>query len=308
MTLQQLRYLIAIAENGSISAAANKIYASQSNLSIAVRDLEREFGITVFTRSNRGVTLTNEGTELLAYARQVVEQADMLEARFTKRAGTGARLAVSAQHYAFSVRAFINVAERCSAQEYEFIMRETATHEIISDVRDFRSDVGVLYVNDDNARVLRKSFDDGNLQFTPLFEAPVHVFVGERHPLAGKDLIEPEELSSYPRYSFEQGTTNSFYFSEEPLNQVPHDKNIHISDRATLTSLLTDFDGWTLSTGMLTPEMQEGIVSIPLHTDVTMTVGYLVRRDRLPSELMETYIAELRRVIEENQDAAARLL
>lgn len=308
MTLQQLRYLIAIAESGSISAAANSIYASQSNLSIAIRDLEKEFGITIFTRSNRGVTLTNEGTELLAYARQVVEQADMLENRFTKKATSSARLAVSAQHYAFSVRAFINVAERCAAEEYEFIMRETATHEIISDVRDFRSDVGVLYVNDDNARVLRKAFDDGNLEFTPLFEAPVHVFVGEEHPLASKKRIDLEELSEYPRYSFEQGTTNSFYFSEEPLNQIPHDKNIHISDRATLTSLLTDFDGWTLSTGMLTPEMQSGIVSIPLHTDVTMTVGYLVRSDRKPSELMETYIAELRKVIEENHSEAARLL
>lgn len=308
MTLQQLRYLIAIAENGSISAAANAIYASQSNLSIAVRDLEREFGMTVFTRSNRGVTLTNEGTELLAYARQVVEQADMLENRFTGRPHAGARLAVSAQHYAFSVRAFINVTESCSAEEYEFIMRETATHEIIEDVRSFRSDVGVLYVNDDNARVLRKAFDDARLTFTPLYEAPVHVFVGEKHPLADRAIIKLEELEPYPRYSFEQGTMNSFYFSEEPLNQVPHDKNIHMSDRATLSSLLTDFDGYTLSTGMLTPEMQAGIVSIPLDTDVTMTVGYLVHESRKPSELMETYIGELRRVIRENCTEGMTLL
>ena len=303
MTLQQLRYLIAIAENGSISAAANAIYASQSNLSIAIKELEREFGIVIFTRSNRGVTLTNEGSELLSYARQVVEQADMLESRFSRDAAPRDRLAVSAQHYAFSVRAFINVAERCESEEYEFIMRETATHEIVEDVKSFRSDIGVLYVTKDNSRVLSKAFSDASLRFNPLFEAPVHVFVGEGHPLAKREMIELSDLEDYPRYSFEQGTVNSFYFSEEPLNQVPHGKNIRYSDRATLTNLLTDFDGYTLSTGVLTPEMQSGIVSIPLDTDVKMTVGYLVHENRVESELMATYIAELKRVIKENPNA-----
>ena len=303
MTLQQLRYLIAIAESGSISSAANNIYASQSNLSIAIKELEREFGITIFTRSNRGVTLTNEGSELLAYARQVVEQADMLEGRFSRNAAPRARLAVSAQHYAFSVRAFINVAERCGSEEYEFIMRETATHEIIEDVKNFRSDVGVLYITKDNSRVLNKAFSDANLTFNPLFEAPVHVFVGEGHPLAARTTISLEELAPYPRYSFEQGTTNSFYFSEEPFGQVPHSKNIRVSDRATYTTLLTDFNGYALSTGVLTPEMQGGIVSIPLATDLKMTVGYLVHENRVASELMQTYIDELKAVVKANPSA-----
>ena len=303
MTLQQLRYLIAIAEYGSISSAANNIYASQSNLSIAIKELEREFAITIFTRSNRGVTLTNEGSELLSYARQVVEQADMLEGRFSRDAAPRERLAISAQHYAFSVRAFINVAESCESEEYEFIMRETATHEIIEDVKNFRSDVGVLYVTKDNARVLNKAFSDANLTFTPLFEASVHVFVGEGHPLASRSLIRLDELDAYPRYSFEQGTTNSFYFSEEPFGQVPHAKNIRVSDRATYSTLLTDFDGYALSTGVLTPEMQSGIVSIPLDSDLKMTVGYLVHDKRVHSELMEAYIDELTRVVQENPSA-----
>ena len=307
MTLQQLRYLIAIAENGSISAAANNIYASQSNLSIAIKDLEKEFGVTIFTRSNRGVTLTNEGTELLAYARQVIEQADMLESRFARNETHSVRLAVSAQHYAFGVSAFINTAEHCTEDEYDFIFREAPTHEIIEDVRDFRSDVGILYIDKDNRRVLQKAFDDANLVFTPLFEAPVNVFVGEDHPLAGRDRIRIEDLDDYPRLSFEQGTTNSFYFSEEPLNHLPHKRNIRYSDRATLTSLLTNFNGYTLSTGVLTPEMQSGIVSIPLESDVTMTVGYLLHKDRRPSALMDAYLDELRGVIKNNADVVAYL-
>ena len=177
MTLQQLRYLIAIAEYGSINAAAQNLYASQSNLSTAIKELEQELGITVFTRSNRGVTLTNDGTELLGYARQVIEQADMLEMRYADKGSTHLRLAVSTQHYAFSVQAFVNVVEGCKGEEYEFILRESTTAEIIDDVRTFRSEVGILYTDDFNRRVLQKAFDDADVAYAPLFDARVHVFV-----------------------------------------------------------------------------------------------------------------------------------
>lgn len=301
MTLQQLRYLVAIAEYGSINAAATNLFASQSNLSTAVRDLEREFGITIFTRSNRGVTPTNEGTELLGYARQVLEQADMLENRYAKGANSQLRLAVSTQHYSFSVEAFIKTADDCSAYaEYDFILREAATGEIISDVASFRSEIGIVYTDDFNRRVLAKAFNDANLEFHPLFAADAHVFVGENHPLADREIIEPEELEEWPRYSFEQGTENSFYFSEEPLAYLPHKRVIRMSDRGTLTNLLTSFDGYTLSTGVLSPEMLRGIVSIPLDTDSEMRVGYLIHKERKPSELLLAYIENLKGIIRAN--------
>ena len=164
-TLQQLRYLIAVAEYGSINAAARELFATQSNLSTAIKDLEQELGVTIFTRSNRGVALTNDGTELLGYARQVIEQADMLEARYEDGGTPQARLAISAQHYAFSVEAFVNVVERCRDSKFEFIMRETTTSQIIDDVRAFRSDIGILYLDDFNARVLQKAFADARASF-----------------------------------------------------------------------------------------------------------------------------------------------
>lgn len=300
MTLQQLRYLIAIAEYGSINAAAQNLYASQSNLSTAIKELEQELGITIFTRSNRGVTLTNDGTELLGYARQVVEQADMLEDRYANKGSSHLRLAVSTQHYAFSVQAFVNVVEACEGDDYEFIMRESTTAEIIDDVRAFRSEVGVLYTDSFNRRVLEKAFDDANVVFTPLFEADVHVFVGEHHPLAGRALLEPEDLEPYPRYAFEQGTTNSFYYAEEPLSYLPHSRNIRISDRGTLTNLLTSHNGYTLSTGVLSAEMQSGIVSIPLDVDERMRVGYIMHAERRPSDLLLRYIDELRAIVKAN--------
>ena len=306
MTLQQLRYLIAIAEYGSINAAAQNLYASQSNLSTAIKELERELGIGIFTLINRGVTLTNDGTELLGYARQVIEQADMLESRYADKNVAHLRLAVSTQHYAFSVQAFVNVVEACENDDYEFILRESTTASIIDDVRSFRSEVGILYTDDFNRRVLYKAFADANVAYNPLFDARAHVFVGEQHPLAQAKLLRPEDLERYPRYSFEQGTANSFYYSEEPLSYLPHKGNIRISDRGTLTNLLTSHNGYTLSTGVLSAEMQSGIASIPLDVDETMQVGYIMHNERRPSPLLLRYIDELHAIIKQNPTVAAR--
>lgn len=305
MTLQQLRYLIAIAEFGSINAAATRLYASQSNLSTAVKELERELGVTIFSRSNRGVTLTNDGTELLAYARQVIEQADLLEARYARDHEAHLRLAVSTQHYAFSVQAFVNVAETCEGDDYEFILRESTTAEIIEDVHTFRSEIGILYMDSFNTRVISRVLEDDNLSFTPLFDAHVHVFVNENHPLAREAKVTPEELAPYPRYSFEQGTSNSFYYAEEPLSYLPHTKNIRYSDRGTLTNLLMSHNGYTLSTGVLSPEMHSGIASVPLDVDEVMHIGYLMHKERKASPLLLRYIEELNRVISENPNVEA---
>ena len=306
MTLQQLRYLIAISEHGSINAAAQTLYVSQSNLSTAIKELERELGITIFTRSNRGVTLTNDGTELLGYARQVIEQADMLETRYARGRSEHMHLSVSTQHYYFSLQAFINVAEECSSERYSFVLRECATGQIIEDVRTFRSEVGILYLDDFNSRVLKKAFREADVAFCPLFDAHVHVFVGEHHPLANRSILTLEDLEPYPRYSFEQGTTNSFYYSEEPFGHLRHDRNISFSDRGTLTNLLTSFNGYTISTGVLSSEMHSGIVSIPLDEDATMQVGYIMHNERRPSALLKRYIEELHKVIAENPSVTAR--
>lgn len=305
MTLQQLRYLIAIAEYGSINAAAHNLYASQSNLSTAIKELESELGITIFTRSNRGVTLTNDGTELLGYARQVIEQANMLEERYAPGDAGHARLAISSQHYYFSVQAFMNTADQYPGDEYDFILRECATGEIIDDVRTFRSEAGILYIDDFNQRVLMKAFADANVSYYPLFSAQVHVFVGENHPLAKKELLSTDDLEPYPRYAFEQGTTNSFYYAEEPLSYLPHKRNIRISDRGTLTNLLTHHSGYTLSTGVLSEEMHTGIVSIPLDTDARLQVGYIIHSERKPSALLESYLDNLRGVVKDNPTVEA---
>lgn len=308
MTLQQLRYLIAIANHGSISAAAHTLFVSQSSLSVAVRDIERETGVTIFERSNRGITLTRDGMELLGYARQVVEQADLMEERYSGRSERAdRRLAITSQHYAFVVEAFLEMVEQYEGDGYNFSLRETRTSEVIEDVRDFRSDLGVLYLSTFNESVIGHALEDANLSFTQLFCAQPHVFVSEHHPLASRAEVTVEELADYPRYAFEQGTNNSFFYAEEPLAELPHDKCISVSDRGTLSNLLAHHNGYTVSTGVLSSEMYTGIASVPLATKEIMRVGYIVHNERQLSELAEHYLEKLSLFVEGYQIGLAGL-
>lgn len=302
ISLQQLRYIIEVAECGSINAASQQLYVSQPTLSATIKDTEQELGISIFNRTNRGITLTSEGIEFIGYARQILEQFDLFEARYsnTHNSSSG-RLAISSQHYAFCVEAFVDLAEEYNEKEYDFSLRETRTADIIDDVKDYRSELGIIYLSDFNSKVLTKAFSDAGLTFVPLFQAHPHIFVGKQHPLAQRKSVTPDDLQDYPRYSFEQGTNNSFFFSEEPLSHLPHRQNITYSDRGTLTNLLTNHNGYTITTGVRSGEMgQSNIVAIPLEVDETMTVGYVCHESRPLSTLAKRYLEKLRARIEAN--------
>lgn len=302
ISLQQLRYIIEVAECGSINAASQQLYVSQPTLSATIKDTEQELGISIFNRTNRGITLTSEGTEFIGYARQILEQFDLFEARYsnTHNSSSG-RLAISSQHYAFCVEAFVDLAEEYNEKEYDFSLRETRTADIIDDVKDYRSELGIIYLSDFNSKVLTKAFSDAGLTFVPLFQAHPHIFVGKQHPLAQRKSVTPDDLQDYPRYSFEQGANNSFFFSEEPLSHLPHRQNITYSDRGTLTNLLTNHNGYTITTGVRSGEMgQCNIVAIPLEVDETMTVGYVCHDSRPLSTLAKRYLEKLRARIEAN--------
>ena len=298
MTLQQLRYVIEIVNCGSMNAAAEKLYVTQPSLSNAVKELEKELGIEIFLRSNRGISLSAEGAEFLGYARQVVEQAELLEQRYTDKKPSRRLFSVSTQHYAFSVNAFVNLIRDYNQNEYEFTLRETQTHDIIEDVKNLRSEIGVLYLNDFNEKVLIRILRESNLGFHPLFEAKPHVFVSNAHPLSGNASVRLEELTPYPCLSFEQGVYNSFYYSEEILSTVYHPKSILVSDRATLFNLLIGLNGYTISTGILSEDLNgRNIISIPLVSDEVIRVGYIAQKGMGLSAMAEAYIANLRHYI-----------
>ena len=295
MTLQQLRYFIQTAECGSISRAAEKLYISQPSLSKSISELEREMGISFFDRTNRGVQLSEDGFRFLSYARQVVQQADLLEEEYKSSPPARRIFAVSAQHYSFVVRAFVDLVREYGKDRYEFTLRETKTADIIEDVRTRRSELGILYLSSFNRKVLLHMFSDAEIEFHPLFTAGAHVFISRSHPLAQKESLTPDDLKNYPRLTFEQGLNNSFYFSEEPLSTAESPKNIVVSDRATLFNLLIGLDGYTICSGILNSDLNgNNIVSVPLRCEEEMEIGYLCPKGQPLSSVSKRYLEFLK--------------
>ena len=223
--LQQLRYIVEVASCGSVTEAARRLFVSQPSVTAAVRDLEREMGITVFDRTSKGMVTTTEGQTFLGYARQVLEQADLLEERYKRDTEPVPRVAVSCQHYSFAVNAFVDVIRAFDAARYEFTLREEQTHEIIEDVAHMKSELGVIYLSDTNRDVIGRMLRAEELEFKPLFSCAAHVFLSSTHPLSGRASVTLEDLADYPYLSYEQGDFNSFYFSEtvhaRPLQKHP---------------------------------------------------------------------------------------
>ena len=296
MTLTQLKYIVETAKAGSISRAAEKLYISQPSLTAAIRELEHEFGITIFQRTNKGIILTSEGEEFLGYARQVITQTSLMEERYSGAAPVRHQFCVSTQHYSFAVEAFVELLKTYGGKTYDFRLRETQTYEIIEDVARLRSEIGVLYLNQFNEAVIRKELQNHELVFTPLFTAKPHVFVSTANPLAAKDAVSLEDLAPYPRLSYEQGAHNAFYFSEEILSTRESKKDIVVRDRATLFNLLIGLNGYTICSGVISQALNgANIVSVPLLVDDSMEIGYITHSRILPSPLAKQYIEVLRR-------------
>lgn len=294
MTLTQLRYVIAIANNKSINEAAKSLFITQPSLSAAVKELEAELGIELFRRNNRGVVPTTQGEEFLAYARQVVEQYQLIEDKYIDKKQERKKFAVSLQHYTFAVEAFMEMVKQFSMDEYEFAIHETKTYEVIEDVKNFRSEIGILYLNDGNRDVLTKLFRDFDLEFHELLKCGIYVYMSNDHPLANKKKIRLEDLDEYPCLSFEQGQNNSFYFAEEVMSTYAYKRVIKADDRATLLNLMTGLNGYTLCCGIISDELNGSqFCAVKLDSKEVMTIGYLKRKGTNLSLLGQKYLEEL---------------
>lgn len=279
-----------------MNVAARELYISQPSLSQAVKELEKEIGVEVFCRSNRGVSITQEGSEFLGYARQVVEQYDLIESRYIDRTNVKKKFGVSMQHYTFAVNAFVEMVKQFGMDEYEFAIRETKTYEVIEDVKNFRSEIGIIYLNDFNRNVLTKLFSESGIEFAPLLECGIYVYLWKGHPLAGKEEIAIEELEEYPCLAFEQGNYNSFYFAEEVLSTYEYKRMIRANDRATLLNLMVGLNGYTLCSGIICESLNgDEFFAVRLKSEEKMTIGYLRRKGTTLSQLGEKYVEEIKK-------------
>lgn len=295
MTLQQLKYVIEVAKAKSISEAAKKLFISQPSLTNAIKELEKEMNITIFLRTNKGILISKEGEIFLGYARQVLEQAYLLEEKYLKQDKRKQQFCVSTQHYSFAVNAFVDIIKEYGHDEYDFSLRETQTYEIIEDVTRMKSEIGVLYINDFNKLVIQKILKGHNLIFHSLIVVKPHIFISSKNPLAKKKKVTMEELRSYPYLSFEQGEHNSFYYSEEIFSSVVRYKNIRVRDRATLFNLLIGLNGYTVCSGIIDENLNgKDIVAVALDKEGEMNIGYITRKDSLTSDLANAYIEALK--------------
>ncbi|WPU11084.1 LysR family transcriptional regulator [Pseudarthrobacter oxydans] len=299
LTLQQLRYFIEVAAEGSISAAADLLYVAQPTMSAAMKDLESRVGRALLVRSARGVTLTADGAEFLGYARQVVEQFALLEQRYLGRPPMRRLLGVSTQHYSFAVDAFVRMVKATEVAEYEFSLRESRTWDIIEDVRTLRSEIGILYRNDFNRKIIDKLLRESGLAFTPLFLADPHIFISRNNPLASKERATLEDLAGLPRLTFDQGANNSFYFAEEILSTLSSKQEIRVSDRATIFNLMIGLHGYTISTGIISGQLDPEIVAIPLDVDERIEIGWIGHAAIPLTDQAQRYLSELRAVVAE---------
>lgn len=291
MTLQQLKYVIEVADRGSMSEASKNLFISQPSLSNSIKELEKEIHINIFVRSNKGISISPEGREFLGYARQVIEQNNLLEKRYLSDKKLKQKFCISTQHYAFAVNAFVDLIKEYGGEEYAFTLRETRTYEIIEDVKNLTSEIGIIYINEFNEKVIGKLLKENDLDFKVIFEAKPHIFISASNPLSKKKKVELNDLEDYPYLSFEQGQNNSFYFSEEILSTVDHKKSIKVSDRATLFNLLIGLNGYTISSGIISEELNgKDIVSVPLNSDDSMRIGIITRKNIVMSTLGQVYM------------------
>lgn len=298
MKLQQLEYFVKVAECGNLTEAANQLFIAQPSLSNAIHKLEKEMGIVAFLRSNKGVVLTHEGEELLSFSRMLLEQADIMKDHFGAGRARTPKFSVSCQHYSFAVNAFVDVIQEYDADYYSFILRETQTGEILDDVAEGKSEVGVLYLSESNEEVLSKMFKKRGLTFEELYIASPHVFICKDHPLAAEKSITMEQLMPYPYLVFEQGERNSFYYAEEFLNMLDFPKTIQVRDRATLFNLVIGLNGFTASSGVIDQKLNgEGIIARPLAVQRTMRIGIIRKKNILFSKYAKSYIAALRKAL-----------
>lgn len=293
MTLQQLRYAIMIADCGSMNEAAKRLFISQPSLSGTIKELEREIGIDIFLRSNRGIMITPDGSEFLGYARQVTDQYRLLEGKYIEKKAKK-KFSVSMQHYTFAVKAFVEMAKQAGMEQYEFAVYETKTYEVIENVKNFKSELGVIYINDFNEQVISKILHQNSLEFVEMFSCDTYVYIWSGHPLADRKIISMKDLEEYPCLAFDQGNNNSFYLAEEVKSTYEYKQIIHASDRATLLNLMVGLNGYTLCSGIICEDLNgDDYRAVPLVESENMRIGYIKRSASMLSDIGEVYVSEL---------------
>ena len=296
MTLQQLLYVLTVSDEGTMNKAAEKLYISQPTLTSAIRSIEQELHIQIFNRTSHGVTLTNQGREFLTYARQLYQQYELLKNRYEDVSMRRNKFRVSCQHYSFATKAFVQTVRQFGTSKYDFAISETKTMQVIEDVGNSLSEIGILYLSNYNRHFMEKQFEEWNLEFHHLTYCDAYVYLYKEHPLAKQESITYDELLSYPNMTFDQGDSPALYTAEEILIENEFPQTIQVNDRATMLNLMRGLNGYTLCSGIISQDLNgDDYVVVPYEANVEnpnsrMEIGWISRKHTILSDIGKAYV------------------
>ena len=299
MTLQQINYIITIAESHSMNKAAEKLFIAQPTLTGAVRDVENELGIQIFHRTHKGVTATVEGEAFLAKIKRVYQQYEEVMEEYGEEMKFRRRFAVSMQHYSFAVKAFIEMAKHYDSNQFDLALRETATANVIKDVSSLKSEISIIYTCETNQRVINRLLRENELEFHSLIVCPASVYLARSHPLAGEKELTFEQLAPYPCLSFDQENDTEIYFAEEILVEHAYQKTVKATDRATMMNLMAGLNGYTLCSSIYSEKLSgDQFLVIPFKNEdsvqSTMNIGYITKKNNALSSMGKQFIDEVK--------------
>lgn len=299
MNFQQCRYVEVVARVGSFSQAAKELYMTQPNLSCSIKDLENELGVQLFTRSNTGARLTEDGHDFLKYAKRIIGELDLLQQRYHdefKKSFT-----VASHHYDFLSIPLAKVAQEFKQDYQEFQTIETTTKKILDSVASFEADLGIIYLDDENEHILTSALQYHDLEFTSLGEFPTRVFLRRDHPLAHKSVISETDLKGYNQIRFRQ-EHSGLNFDEDALDIHDQQRILYSNDRGTVMNLLCATDAYASGLGIVNSFVKDQIVLIPLQNSPKHTLGYVTNRKKKLSDIGASFINEIKLSLEEFSD------
>ncbi|MFA1161461.1 LysR family transcriptional regulator [Streptococcus pneumoniae] len=301
MNIQQLRYVVAIANSGTFREAAEKMYVSQPSLSISVRDLEKELGFKIFRRTSSGTFLTRRGMEFYEKLQELVKGFDIFQNQYANPEEEKDEFSVASQHYDFLPPTITAFSERYPDYK-NFRIFESTTVQILDEVAQGHSEIGIIYLNNQNKKGIMQRVEKLGLEVIELIPFHTHIYLREGHPLAQKEELVMEDLADLPTVRFTQEKDEYLYYSENFVDTSASSQMFNVTDRATLNGILERTDAYATGSGFLDSDSVNGITVIRLKDNLDNRMVYVKREEvelsqagTLFVEVMQEYFDQKRK-------------
>ncbi|MBP2623148.1 LysR family transcriptional regulator [Streptococcus oricebi] len=292
MNIQQLRYVVAIANSGTFREAAEKMYVSQPSLSISVRDLEKELGFKIFRRTSSGTFLTRKGMEFYEKAHELVKGFDIFQNQYANPEEERDEFSIASQHYDF-LPPLITAFSKKYPNDKNFRIFESTTVQILDEVAQGHSEIGIIYLNEQNRKGVMQRINKLGLEVVELIPFKTHIYLRKNHPLVQKEQVTLEDLVGLPTVRFTQEKDEYLYYSENFVDTKDSCQIFNVTDRATLNGILERTDAYATGSGFLDSNSVHGITVIKLDDHRDNRMVYVKREDVDLSSVGQAFVAEM---------------